>query len=220
MKDSFILSANYNQQIGWIPFYNKVQSQHGPENFSMDFPSGPDFSHQGGRGVAGIQGGGGFKAGVNNVCYRCEMTGHFARECPELERGVMVGGSGCYKCGRKGHFVRECPEGDGYGLMDREDRRGSKDGFNSFGGYGAASGSKCYKCNRFGHFARECREEEERCYKCHGIGHIARDCKQEKDTCYNCNQVGHIMKDCPNGGSKTCYKCGGVGHVVRDCPLV
>ena len=45
-------------------------------------------------------------------------SGHFARECPDVdggERGMGGGGGGsvCYRCDRIGHFARECPEAGG-----------------------------------------------------------------------------------------------------------
>ena len=37
------------------------------------------------------------------ICYKCNLTGHFARECPTLSQTI------CYNCNQAGHLIRECP---------------------------------------------------------------------------------------------------------------
>ncbi|CAH0401466.1 unnamed protein product [Chilo suppressalis] len=136
----------------------------------------------------------------SSVCYKCNRTGHFAREC--TQGGVAPRDSGfnrqrekCFKCNRTGHFARDCKE----------------------------EADRCYRCNGTGHIARECAQspDEPSCYNCNKTGHIARNCPEggrdsSGQTCYNCNKAGHISRNCPDG-TKTCYVCGKPGHISRDC---
>ena len=75
----------------------------------------------GGERRGGGGGGGGGSYG-SNVCYRCDQTGHFARECPsggdrgDSRRGGGGGGGGssssvCYRCDGVGRsFSRTGPD--------------------------------------------------------------------------------------------------------------
>lgn len=95
------------------------------------------------------------------TCYRCGMTGHLSRECPQGGAGGAGAGAGgagaggyggqeCYKCGQVGHIARNCSQGGNYG-----------------GGYGSYGGrpQTCYSCGGFGHMARDCTQGQ-KCYNC------------------------------------------------------
>merc|ERR1712071_273527 len=65
----------------------------------------------------------------------------------------------CYKCNRTGHFARECSQG---GSSDGRQGgfggpRGGRGGGSGGGGFGRGE-SSCYNCNKPGHIARECPE--------------------------------------------------------------
>jgi len=90
----------------------------------------------GGSGGAGSYGGGGGGGGGSStdLCYKCNQTGHWARNCPNAAGGGGRGGGynsggfgggggkkgGCFKCGLDGHWASNCPNvggsgGGGYG---------------------------------------------------------------------------------------------------------
>ncbi|ELR21299.1 uracilDNA glycosylase [Acanthamoeba castellanii str. Neff] len=119
-------------------------------------------------------GGGGGGGSDSNVCFKCNETGHWARDCPSA--GASGGGGGsyggrgggggggassgrpCYKCNETGHWARDCPSaggggGGGYGGGGGGYGGG---GFGGRGGGGGGSSRPCYKCNEVGHWARDC----------------------------------------------------------------
>ncbi|PAA67674.1 hypothetical protein BOX15_Mlig019643g4, partial [Macrostomum lignano] len=87
-----------------------------------------------GFGGSGGGGGGGDSSGRRQGCFRCNETGHIARDCPNQPsggggRGGGGGDGACYRCKETGHIARDCPN---------------------------ASAEVCYKCNQPGHIARDC----------------------------------------------------------------
>ena len=138
-------------------------------------------------------------SGAGSVCYRCEKTGHFARECPEGRHGggPHPGSSAvCYRCDRTGHFARDCPEQELDREADKENSRRQQDSRDRVAGagarerkdprerdyaYGEGGGLRCYRTGRWGVFGSAARPhldqepgDRERCYKCSATGHIAR----------------------------------------------
>ena len=76
------------------------------------------------------RGGGG---GGGGDCYRCQKSGHFARDCPE-----RVDDRTCYNCGQPGHISRDCRN-------ERSDDRRGGGGGDRRGGGGGGGGGNCYK---------------------------------------------------------------------------
>ncbi|KAJ7772745.1 DNA topoisomerase [Mycena maculata] len=95
---------------------------------------------------AGNQGGGGSRD--QDVCYKCNLPGHWANACPNGEGSATKrarsfgsqaenrGPTGtCYKCNEEGHYSADCPNASGGG------------------GSSYSNTVTCFKCGEEGHFS-------------------------------------------------------------------
>ncbi|CAC5419578.1 DDX4 [Mytilus coruscus] len=135
--------------------------------------------------------GGGFGGSGGGNCFKCNESGHMARECPNAEQGGGGRSGNCFKCNESGHMARDCPNAQ----------------------QGGGRSGNCFKCNESGHMARDCPNAEQgggggrsgNCFKCNESGHMARDCPNSDskgNACFKCNEEGHMARDCPNAESK------------------
>ncbi|PAA79237.1 hypothetical protein BOX15_Mlig000933g2, partial [Macrostomum lignano] len=139
----------------------------------------------------GFGGGRGGGRGGSSACFKCNESGHMARDCPNADsqerRGGFGGGgrggsSACFKCNESGHMARDCPN------ADSQERRGG------FGGGGRGGSSACFKCNESGHMARDCPNADSQ-ERRGGFGGGGRG---GSSACFKCNESGHMARDCPN----------------------
>merc|ERR1712127_631719 len=110
--------------------------------------------------------------GIFSVVSDCLVVEFLVRL--DLSKEERMSSTVCYKCNRTGHFARECSQGgssSGGGVGFGGGFRGGRGG-----GFGRGE-SSCYNCNKPGHIARECPESGAKtCYNCGKNGHISRDC--------------------------------------------
>jgi len=156
----------------------------------------------GGRADLPMGGGGGY--GTPASCYRCDKSGHFARECPEFT-------------GIKPSVTREIDSGprnipcrDGAGCKFVNLPGGCRylhEGITPGGGGDRStySSSICYRCNGVGHFARDCPT----------FTGVRRDAAPSGGG--PMRRVAHPTRDQPPGTSE-CYRCNKIGHFARECP--
>ena len=181
------------------------------------------------------------------MCYRCEKTGHFARECPEGRHGggPHPGSSAvCYRCDRTGHFARDCPEQELEREADKENSRRQQDSRDRVPGagvrerkdprerdyaYGEGGGLRCYRTGRWGVFGSAARPhldqepgDRERCYRCSATGHIARYRASLSVRLHHIPypyQPSSMFRNCTQDGDQpVCYNCNKIGHILKDCP--
>ncbi|KAJ5168139.1 uncharacterized protein N7482_003733 [Penicillium canariense] len=148
------------------------------------------------------------------ACRVCGETGHFARQCPNLQTQA------CYNCGEEGHTKADCPN-----------RRKVQSCFNC-GDEGHSKADcpnphkpmgECYNCGQEGHSKADCpnpRKPMGACFNCGQDGHSKADCPNPsvfKGACRICSQEGHPASACPERPVDICKNCRGEGHIARDC---
>ena len=143
--------------------YNCGQEGHWASNCPMSQgPRGGAGRGTAGRGGGmggggGNGGGGGVIGGGGQVCFKCNLPGHYANSCPnnqqlsgQQDRGSLgghgmsngrgsAGSSGCFKCGEMGHWSSNCP---GAGGMNAKGGRGGGGRGRGTGGVGRGGRKK------------------------------------------------------------------------------
>ena len=115
---------------------------------------------------------------INKKCYKCQKSGHFAKECIEnLKENTKYEFSKnkvkpqCMFCGRLNHYAIDC-----FALKQQNFKISSEK-------YKSSEKSKlfCTICKLNNHSNENCRNKQKSlfCGKCKKKGHIATDCKQQ-----------------------------------------
>jgi len=151
----------------------------------------------GGRSDLPMGGGTGYGTPAN--CYRCDKTGHFARECPEFT-GVRPAVTREIDSGPRNI---PCRDGDKCKFINLPGGcRYLHEGVQNTGG---GTTNVCYRCQGVGHFARDCPT----------FTGVRRDSTPSGGG--PMRRVQHPGKDQPPGTSE-CYRCNKIGHFARECP--
>ncbi|KAJ7346984.1 hypothetical protein DFH08DRAFT_700518 [Mycena albidolilacea] len=132
----------------------KCPNMQGTECDTFEWDDEPSRSNtrapQAGGGSGSFGAGGGSRD--QDVCYKCNLPGHWANACPNGEGSAKKarsfgstsensrGPSGaCYKCNETGHYSADCPSTGGT-------RARTKSG-------GGGPALACFKCGEEGHFS-------------------------------------------------------------------
>lgn len=88
----------------------------GRGGYGRDDPRDRDVRDPRGDGRGGFPSAGGMAprrgagppAGRDHICFNCNQSGHWAKDCPKPKNTGE-----CYSCGKLGHAQRDCPEARG-----------------------------------------------------------------------------------------------------------
>ncbi len=151
--------------------------------------------------------------------FRCQETGHIARNCPSATAegaaapavtgvttapgaGKSTGGTGrnCYTCGKPGHTSAKCfhnPNRQGGGAARKPAPAAATTN-------GEARTKSCYNCSSTEHIARDCPEPRQ-------------ESQRPAKTCRNCGAFSHLARECPEPRQpKACHSCGALSPLIQQ----